>query len=228
MNFRVVHIGSTGGGVLSRLLGHAWVRALSLEAVSDRACGTLDVARAAGLPAVQLDAADGLAFSDALAARYRGRDDLVFLSFYTRLFRGDFLQQHAGRIFNCHPALLPAFKGMRGFEDTLASSSLFMGATLHQVDAEMDHGPAVIQAALPLDRSQPVADNRHRLFLAQVYSTLQFLRWLHDGRLQPAPQGARLAGARFQPGIYAPGLDADLFDFLGVPNELDPPEPAYP
>jgi phosphoribosylglycinamide formyltransferase-1 len=216
----IVFVGSTGGGVLSRLLAHAFVREAALEAVSDRECGFLGVAARAGVPASCLPAPDGARFSDLLHARYAGRDDLVFLSFYTRLFRGEFVRAHAGRIFNCHPSLLPAFPGMHGFEDTLASSALFMGSTLHLVDEGVDTGTILVQAALPLDRARPVAENRHRLFLTQVYAALQFVRWLRDGRLRLAGGRASVEGARFGADAFSPNLDHDFFDFIGERNEL--------
>lgn len=218
---RIVFLGSTGGGVLSRLLRHAFVREAALDAVSDRGCGFLDVAAAAGVATACLPSPDGQAFSDALHQRYAGRHDVVFLSFYTRLLRGALLDAHAGRIFNCHPSLLPSFKGMHGFEDTLASGATFMGSTLHQVDAGMDTGPIVLQAALPLDRSLPVAANRHRLFLSQVYGALQFIRWVRAGRLATGADGRPVvAGAAYRPSIFSPNLDHDFFDALGEPDDL--------
>jgi phosphoribosylglycinamide formyltransferase 1 len=220
MPYRLVFIGSTGGAVLSQVACHALTRGVTLEVVSDRPCGFLDVARRNGIDAVELTSVDGPAFSRALAQRYAGRADLVFLSFYTRLFRDPFLSQHQGRLFNCHPSLLPAFPGTQGFEDTLASSALFMGATLHAVDAGIDTGPALLQAALPLDRSLPVAENRHRIFLAQVYSALQFVRWVAEDRLRIGPGGAHVADARFGLSAFSPNLDPDLFDAFGITDSL--------
>lgn len=218
---RVVFIGSTGGGVLSRLVQHAFVREMTLEVVADRQCGFIEVARSRGMAASVIESADGLAFSDALDRRYSDTGDILFLSFYTRLFRGNFLTRNLGRIFNCHPSLLPAFKGMHGFEDTLASTSRFMGCTLHTVDAGIDGGTSVIQAAIPIDRQLPVAENRHKIFLAQYYSTMQFLRWVADGRLTlDGNAGASITGARYAPSMFSPNLDPDLFSQLGEVNLL--------
>lgn len=214
-------VGSTGGGVLSKLAGHAFVREMTLEAVADRECGFIEVARSFGLCAAVIPSPDGLAFSDALHRRFPESTNLIFLSFYTRLFRGEFLESNLGRIFNCHPSILPAFKGMHGFEDTLNSTSQFMGCTLHTVDAGIDGGISVIQAAIPIDRSLPVAGNRHKIFLAQYYSTLQFLRWVHDGRLNLTPgKGISVDGARFAPSIFSPNLDPDFFAGMGEENQL--------
>lgn len=221
MGYKIVILGSTGGGVLSRVGAQPFMREATLEVVTDRPCGMLQVADRLGLAAVTLPADTGRAFSDALAQRYAGRDDIVFLSFYTRLLSGALLDQHRGRLFNCHPSILPSFKGMHGFEDTLASSSQFMGCSLHQIDAGMDSGPIVIQAALPIDRRLPVADNRHKVFLAQVYTAVQFCRWAHDGRLQVMADGeCRIEGLRYAPSAVAPNLDPDFFAFTGLTNEL--------
>jgi folate-dependent phosphoribosylglycinamide formyltransferase PurN len=219
--YRVVFIGSAGGGVLSRLVRHAFVRDLALEAISDRDCGFLQVAAEAGISSVRLAAETGLAFSEALSNRFRGRDDVVFLSFYSKLFKGKFLQEHQGRIFNCHPALLPAFKGLRGFEDTLASGRTFMGSTLHLIDAGIDSGAPVIQAAIPIDRANPIDENRHKVFLSQYYGAAQFLRWVDDGRIVLSPEGQfRLLGAKYLPSIFSPNLDPDFFEFISEENQL--------
>ena len=217
----VVFVGSTGGGVLSKLAGHGFVREMTFEAVADRECGFVEVARSAGMRGCVIPSPDGLAFSDALHRRYPDTANLIFLSFYTRLFRGVFLDGNLGRIFNCHPSILPAFKGMHGFEDTLNSTSRFMGCTLHTVDTGIDGGISVIQGSIPIDRSLPVVENRHKIFLAQYYSTLQFLRWVHDGRLSlTSERGVEIEGACFAPSIFSPNLDADFFAVIGEENQL--------
>lgn len=221
MDYKIVFIGSTGGGVLSRLLPHAFVKAVTHEVVSDRQCGFLDVAVKNDVSAVKLASSDGDRFSDHLIERYENAKNLVFISFYTKLFSGRFLINKRGLIFNCHPSILPSFKGMHGFEDTLASSAMFMGCTLHQVDEGIDSGRTVIQAAIPLDRQLPLAQNRHKIFLAQYYSTLQFIRWITEGRLRIDGEGqASIGGCFYKPAIFSPNLDADFFAYVGEVNEL--------
>jgi phosphoribosylglycinamide formyltransferase 1 len=178
---RIVWVGSTGGAVLSQLLPLPEVQAATLEVVSDRPCGFLDVARRFSTPAVLLPATSGSAFSALLHERHANRRDVLFVSFYTRLFNGEFLQAQAGRILNFHPSLLPAFKGMRGFEDTWASGATEMGSTVHWVDAGMDTGPIFMQQALPIDRSQPMAQARHQLFLLQVQQAQALVQCLSQG-----------------------------------------------
>lgn len=221
MPYQIVIIGSTGGGVLSRVGVPAFVRNITLEVVTDRPCGLLQVAEHLGLAAVTIPSRNGAEFSDALLQRYGARDDILFLSFYTRLLSGELLTQYLGRIFNCHPSILPSFKGMHGFEDTLASSSQFMGCSLHQIDAGMDSGPIVIQAALPLDRRLSLVENRHKIFMAQVCTTLQFCRWVSDGRLRVTPDGVcHVKGLQYRVSAISPNLDPDFFVYTGLENEL--------
>lgn len=221
MPYRIVILGSTGGSVLSRVGASEFVRDATLEVVTDRSCGILQVAKYLGLTSVVLPSRTGTEFSEALLQRYGNRDDIVFLSFYTRLLSGELLTRHRGRIFNCHPSILPSFKGMHGFEDTLASSSQLMGCSLHQVDAGMDSGSIIIQAALPLDRSLPLAENRHKVFLAQVYTTLQFFRWVSDGRLKVTLDGlCHIEGLQYRVSAISPNLDPDFFAYTGLENEL--------
>lgn len=219
--YRVVFLGSTGGAVLSRLVSHEFVRELTHEVVADRPCGFLQIAEQSGMATAMLPANNGHEFSMALHRRYDGMSNLIFLSFYTRLLTNPLLDGHKGRLFNCHPSVLPSFKGMHGFDDTYASSSLFMGCTLHQIDAGIDTGPCVLQAALPIDRRLPKAQLRHGVFLAQYYSALQFLLWLKQGRLVIDATGhASVRDLQFRTSPFSPNLDADFFAQCGIPNEL--------
>ncbi len=221
MKQSVVLVGSTGGGVLSRLLQQAFVRDLVKEVVSDRSCGFLAHARQHGLPAVQLDASSGAQFSTRLCEQYPEPQGLMFLSFYTRLFSPSWVRHVQGRMLNFHPSLLPAFPGMNGFADTWASGSQFMGCTVHGVDEGMDTGPILMQAALPLDRRLGQDVNRHRLFLAQVACGLQLLSWWRDGRLQhDGAQGWSLPTACIAFGPFVPSLDRDLLSSCGLQGEF--------
>ena len=209
--YRVVFIGSAGGSVLKRLLTHHFVRKLTWAVVSDRECGFLAEGRRRDLKSLKLSACDGTAFSKLLNEEFAHRNDLLFLSFYTRILADEFVQRHQGRILNCHPALLPHFRGMKGFDDMIESRGLFVGCTLHSVTSQVDDGPPVMQVSLPLDRSLPRHQLRHQIFLAQVYSTLQFLRWISQDRVALDSQGhLSIHGARFSPSAFAPNLDDDV------------------
>lgn len=221
VKYSIVLIGSTGGGVLNKLLAHPFVSESVREVVSDRACGFLSVAEKFGIASVLLAAETGHEFSLKLSERYRSEQNVIFISFYTRLFSAAILQQHPGRFFNCHPSILPAFKGMNGFGETLSSSALFMGCTLHQVDSGIDSGKCIIQAAIPVDRTLPEQQNRHKIFLAQYYSTLQFIKWIAEERITLAEDELmRVRGLAYSPAIFSPNLDADFFTVTGLSDEL--------
>lgn len=114
----------------------------------------LDVARAAGLPAEAVDHkafADRPAFERALDARLRHHGvDLVCLAGFMRLLTAGFVNAWRDRVLNIHPSLLPAFPGLDTHARALAAGVRFAGCTVHVVRPEMDAGPIVAQAAVPV------------------------------------------------------------------------------
>ncbi len=105
------------------------------------------------------------AFDAALAARIERYDSpsgsaLVVLAGFMRILGPAFVNRYAGRLLNIHPSLLPAFTGLHTHERALAAGCKFAGATVHQVTAELDHGPILAQAVvpvLPVDTAQSLA-----------------------------------------------------------------------
>jgi phosphoribosylglycinamide formyltransferase-1 len=76
--------------------------------------------------------------------------DLVCLAGFMRLFTPGFVRRWEGRMINIHPALLPAFKGLHTHRSALEAGVKIHGATVHFVVAEMDSGPIIAQAAVPV------------------------------------------------------------------------------
>ncbi|MDP3842521.1 MAG: phosphoribosylglycinamide formyltransferase [Oxalobacteraceae bacterium] len=76
--------------------------------------------------------------------------DLVVLAGFMRILTAPFVAHYAGRILNIHPSLLPLFPGLATHRQALAAGVAEHGATVHFVTAELDHGPAVLQARVPL------------------------------------------------------------------------------
>lgn len=114
-------------------------------------------AAAEGLPTAVVDHtafADRAAF-DAELARTLDRFDplgnaLVVLAGFMRILTPDFVQRYAGRIVNIHPSLLPAFPGLHTHRRAIEAGCRFAGATVHLVTAELDHGPILEQAVVPI------------------------------------------------------------------------------
>jgi len=76
--------------------------------------------------------------------------DLICLAGFMRLLTADFVNRWRDRILNIHPSLLPAFKGLHVHERAIESGARFTGCTVHFVRPEMDDGPIIAQAAVPI------------------------------------------------------------------------------
>jgi phosphoribosylglycinamide formyltransferase-1 len=76
---------------------------------------------------------------------------LVFLAGFMRILRGPLLEAYEGRILNIHPSLLPSFKGLHGPRQALEYGVKVAGCTVHFVDASVDGGPIILQAAVPVE-----------------------------------------------------------------------------
>lgn len=111
-------------------------------------------AEAAGIPTLVIDhrAHPGRQdFEAALtAALEKAGAELVCLAGFMRLLTPGFVDRWAGRLVNIHPSLLPAFKGLHVHEQALAAGVRVTGCTVHYVTAEMDDGPIIVQAAVPV------------------------------------------------------------------------------
>lgn len=107
-----------------------------------------------GIPTAVLDhkAFDGReAFDAALAQEIdQHAPALVVLAGFMRILTPGFVAHYAGRLLNIHPSLLPAFPGLHTHQRALEAGCKFAGATVHQVTAELDHGPILAQAVVPV------------------------------------------------------------------------------
>jgi phosphoribosylglycinamide formyltransferase-1 len=91
------------------------------------------------------------AFDTALAARIdRYQPALVVLAGFMRILTPAFVQRYAGRLINIHPSLLPAFTGLHTHQRAIDAGCRFAGVTVHQVTAELDVGPILDQAVVPV------------------------------------------------------------------------------
>lgn len=137
----------------------------------------------------------------------RYQPDLVVLAGFMRILTPDFVAHYAGRMINIHPSLLPAFTGMHTHQRALDAGVHVHGCTVHFVTAELDHGPMIAQAAVPVyaddDASKLAArvlKEEHRIYPAAV-------RWFAEGRLKVVGQRVLLADERATPdALIAPSL----------------------
>jgi phosphoribosylglycinamide formyltransferase 1 len=91
------------------------------------------------------------AFDAALAGAIDAHSpDLVVLAGFMRILGAEFVRRYDGRLLNIHPSLLPAFPGLHTHRRAIEAGCKLAGATVHFVTPELDHGPIVIQAAVPV------------------------------------------------------------------------------
>lgn len=129
------------------------------------------------------------AFDAALAAAIDAhRPDIVVLAGFMRILTPGFVERYAGHMLNIHPSLLPAFPGLHTHERALAAGCKLAGATVHFVTAELDHGPIVAQAMVPVRPDDTpdtlaarVLEQEHRLYPTALRWCVEDALELRDG-----------------------------------------------
>ena len=104
---------------------------------------------------------------------------LVVLAGFMRILTPGFVAHYAGRLVNVHPSLLPAFAGLNTHARAIAAGCKFAGATVHLVTAELDHGPILAQAVVPVlagdtadSLAQRVLSQEHRIYPEAIVGLL--------------------------------------------------------
>lgn len=133
--------------------------------------------------------------------------DLVILAGFMRILSDGFVRHYAGRLLNIHPSLLPAFPGLHTHRRALEEGVRIHGCTVHFVTPTLDHGPVVVQAAVPVLDGDDEASLAARV-LAQEHRIYPLaVRWFAEGRLALEGGRVRLAaeadggGALISPGV---------------------------
>src|SRR3989344_345340 len=147
----------------------------------------LEHARSAGIPAIAINHRDSptrAQFDQALMREVDAREPrLVVLAGFMRTLGREFIDHYAGRLINIHPSLLPAFPGLDTHERALQSGAKFHGASVHFVTHEVDGGPVIVQATVPV-RPDDSPDTLAARVLAEEHRIFpQAIRWFLEGRL---------------------------------------------
>jgi phosphoribosylglycinamide formyltransferase-1 len=161
-------------------------------------------ARAAGIPAVTVPHRafpDRESFQAELTRTFQAHGvELICSAGFMRVLTPSFFETWRDRVINIHPSLLPSFPGLHTHERALAAGCRFGGCTVHFVNAELDAGPIIVQAAVPI-RADDTPDTlaarvlveEHRIYPAA-------LRWIAEGRV-------RIDGARtLVDGVASPAV----------------------
>ena len=168
----IVILISGGGSNMAAIVRTAerddWAGALGARVAAvisnQTGAGGLKLAAGHGIATAVIDHkefADRETFDTALAAAIdRHQPALVVLAGFMRILTPAFVNRYAGRLVNIHPSLLPAFPGLHTHQRAIDAGCRIAGATVHQVTSELDHGPILEQAVVPLrpgDTAQSLA-----------------------------------------------------------------------
>lgn len=160
--------------------------------------GGLAWAQAQGIAAVGLDHrahADRAAFDAALAEEIdRHQPDLVVLAGFMRILSAEFVRHYAGRLLNIHPSLLPRYKGLHTHQRALEAGDAEHGCSVHFVTEELDGGPLVVQAVVPVESDDTPESLAQRVHRQEHHIYPLAMRWFAEGRLKLGKTGAQLDG----------------------------------
>ena len=135
----------------------------------------VELARARGLPAeyIASHGLDRTSYDRLLLERLRGSNvELVCLAGYLRLLSADFIRAYPQRILNIHPSLLPAFPGLNAQHQAIEYGVKVTGCTVHFVEEQLDSGPIILQAAVPVEEKDTAESLSARILLQEhkIYS----------------------------------------------------------
>jgi phosphoribosylglycinamide formyltransferase 1 len=138
--------------------------------------------------------------------------DFVLLAGFMRVLTASFVNHYAHRLVNIHPSLLPSFPGVHTHRQALDAGVKIHGATVHLVTPELDHGPIIIQTAVPVLPEDTEATLAARVLTQEHKIYPLALRWLAEDKVKVGQNGVvQIAGLRVLP-------DADTLS-LTVPLE---------
>jgi phosphoribosylglycinamide formyltransferase-1 len=170
--------------------------------ISNRAdAGGLARAEAAGIATKIIphkDFASREAFDSALTEALRGAGvGLVCLAGFMRLLTAGFAEDWHDRLINIHPSLLPSFKGLNSHAQALEAGVRFSGCTVHYVRPEMDAGPIILQAAVPVHDGDDEEILAARILTAEHRSYPLAVKLIAEGRVRVEGEVVRVDGGRF-------------------------------
>jgi phosphoribosylglycinamide formyltransferase 1 len=118
--------------------------------------------------------------------------ELVVLAGFMELLDAELVRRFAGRMINVHPALLPAFPGVRAIEQALDYGAKLTGVTVHFVDEGVDSGPIILQECFELPYSRSIAEIEERAHAVEHRLLPRAVRLIAEGRVQIDEHNPRL------------------------------------
>ena len=172
---------------------------IALVVSNNRDAAGLDRAARRGIARCVVDHrefADKSSFEAALTAALEAAGaELVCLAGFMRLLSTPFVERWRDRLINIHPSLLPAFRGLHTHEQALATGVRIAGCTVHFVRADMDAGPIIVQAAVPVASGDSAESLAERVLAAEHRCYPLAVRWIAEGRVKVEGESVVIAGA---------------------------------
>ncbi|BAQ82393.1 phosphoribosylglycinamide formyltransferase [Pseudomonas sp. St29] len=119
---------------------------------------------------------------------------LVVLAGFMRILSAGFVRHYQGRLLNIHPSLLPKYKGLHTHQRALEAGDTEHGCSVHFVTEELDGGPLVVQAVIPVELHDSPQSLAQRVHIQEHRIYPMAVRWFAEGRLMLGDQGALLDG----------------------------------
>jgi phosphoribosylglycinamide formyltransferase-1 len=203
---RIAVLASGRGSNFAALLAARERGELAVEFVlvaSDKAdAPVLHLAQSAGVPTMVLDPreyADRRAYDFALFDRIGAcKPDLLVLAGFMRIIDGEALKPWAGRMINIHPSLLPKYRGLHTHRRALKAGDVEHGASVHFVTAELDGGPVIAQATLPIEAADDEELLASRLLPLEHQLLPAVIALIAAGRIELDHDGIRFDGERLR------------------------------
>lgn len=139
---------------------------------------------------------------EALVQSYQ--PDLVILAGFMRFLTDTFVHSFAGRLLNIHPSLLPKYKGIHTHQRALDAGDSEHGVSVHFVTEELDGGPVILQAKVPIFEGDQAADLQSRVHEQEYRIYPLVVRWFCEDRLALKDAAVYLDGERLDARGYAP------------------------
>lgn len=194
--------GSNMEAIVQACATEGWNARIAAVISSRAAAAGLAFAKARAIPTAVVEAQAFESRADFDAALMQAIDahepDLVVMAGFMRVLEAATVERYTGRLINVHPSLLPAFTGLQTHRRAIEAGCKLAGATVHFVTPELDHGPIIVQAVVPIlpgDTAQTLAA---RVLAREHQIYPRAVRWLLEGLLRVQGQVVTHTGGQPQ------------------------------